>query len=221
MKRILEPEVMDTWEEAAEYDAMDFLEVNKAFAGKALEIGPEKGLILDVGTGTARIPIFICQERWEWQIIGIDLSQNMLIIGEKNIKEAGLEDRIKLESVDAKNLPYPDRNFEAVISNSIVHHLPDPLPFWRELKRVLKPGGGIFIRDLLRPENEEITEEFVSKYAADCNDRQRGLFRDSLKAAFTVDEVQEMIETVGLEGVTVYQSSDRHWTAERVANISG
>jgi ubiquinone/menaquinone biosynthesis C-methylase UbiE len=221
MKRILEPEVMDTWEEAAEYDAMDFVEVNKAFAQKALEIGPEKGLILDAGTGTARIPIFICQERLEWQIIGIDLSQNMLIIGNKNIKEVGLEDRIKLELVDAKNLPYPDHNFDAVISNSIVHHLPDPLPFWQELKRVLKPGGGIFIRDLLRPENEEITEVFVNKYAADCNERQRGLFRDSLKAAFTVDEVTETIENVGLEKVTVYQSSDRHWTAERVANISG
>lgn len=220
MKRILEPEVMDTWEEAAAYDAMDFVEVNKAFAQKALEIGPKKGLILDAGTGTARIPIFICQECLEWQIIGIDLSQNMLIIGNKNIKEAGLEKRIKLELVDAKNPPYPDHNFDAVISNSIVHHLPEPLPFWQEVKRVLKPGGGIFIRDLLRPENEEITEGFVNKYAADCNEHQRGLFRDSLKAAFTVDEVREMIETAHLEGVTIYQSSDRHWTAERLATIS-
>ena len=50
MKRILEPEVMDTWEEAAEYGAMDFVEVNKAFGQKALEIRPEKGLILDAGT---------------------------------------------------------------------------------------------------------------------------------------------------------------------------
>lgn len=218
MKRILEPEVMDTWEEATEYDAMDFIEVNKAFAQKAIEIGPKKGLILDAGTGTARIPIFICQECLEWQIIGIDLSQNMLIIGNKNIKEAGLEKQIKLELVDGKNLPYPDHNFDAVISNSIVHHLPDMLPFWREVKRVLKPGGGIFIRDLLRPENEQITEEFVNKYAAECNDRQQGLFRDSLKAAFTVDEVKEAIEAVGLKGVKIYQSSDRHWTAERAAN---
>lgn len=218
MKRILEPEVMDTKEDAAEYDAMDFVEVNKAFAHKAIEIGPKKGLILDAGTGTARIPIFICQERFEWQIIGIDLSQNMLIIGDKNIKEAGLEKRIKLELVDGKNMPYPDNNFDAAISNSIVHHLPDMLPFWREVKRVLKPGGGIFIRDLLRPENEQITEEFVNKYAAECNDRQRGLFRDSLKAAFTVDEVKEAIEAAGLKGVKIYQSSDRHWTAERTAN---
>ena len=146
MKRILEPEVMDTREEAAEYDAMDFVEVNQAFAQKALEIGPQKGLILDAGTGTARIPIFICQERLEWQIIAIDLSQNMLIIGDKNIKDAGLEARIKLELVDAKNLPYLDCNFDAAISNSILHHLPEPLPFWQELKRVLKPGGGILIK---------------------------------------------------------------------------
>ncbi|NEP42152.1 MAG: methyltransferase domain-containing protein [Okeania sp. SIO2H7] len=148
------------------------------------------------------------------------LPQNMLIIGDKNIKDAGLEARIKLELVDAKNLPYLDCNFDAAISNSILHHLPEPLPFWQELKRVLKPGGGILIRDLLRPENEEITEEFVNKYAADSNEHQRALFRDSLKAAFTVDEVKEMIKAVSLEGVKIYQSSDRHWTAERVATIS-
>jgi hypothetical protein len=41
------------------------------------------------------------------------------------------------------------------------------------------------------------------------------LFRDSLHAAFTVDEVNQLISDAGLEGVTVYQSSERHWTAER------
>lgn len=61
MERILEPEVMDSWEEAEEYDSMDFTEINQAFTETALEIGPKKGLLLDASTGTVRIPILICQ----------------------------------------------------------------------------------------------------------------------------------------------------------------
>lgn len=148
MQRVLEPEVMDTWKEAIEYDAMDFTEVNTAFAQRAIELGCKSGLVLDAGTGTARIPILICQQCPQLQVIGIDLAQNMLLIGSKNVLQAGLEKQITLELVDSKDLPYPDGQFEMVISNSLVHHLPDPLPFFLEIKRVLQPDGAILIRDL-------------------------------------------------------------------------
>ncbi|NEN92144.1 MAG: class I SAM-dependent methyltransferase [Okeania sp. SIO3H1] len=215
MDRILEPEVMNTWEEAEEYDSMDFLEVNQAFAESSIEIGPKKGLVLDVGTGTARIPILICQQQPEWQIIGIDLSKNMLTIGERNIEKAQLQSQIKLELVDAKKLPYLEHSFEMVISNSIVHHLSEPLLLFQEVKRVLQPQGGIFIRDLLRPETPELKEELVDKYARDCNQHQQKLFRDSLQAALTIVEVEKIVKDAGIKEVKIYQSSDRHWTVER------
>lgn len=88
MERILEPEVMDTAEEAIEYDAMDFKEVNAAFAELAIDLAPFQATVLDAGTGTARIPILICQQRPDWQIIAIDLAKSMLEIGEKNVKQA-------------------------------------------------------------------------------------------------------------------------------------
>jgi ubiquinone/menaquinone biosynthesis C-methylase UbiE len=206
---------MDTVAEAVEYDGMDFTEVNLAFAQLALQLLPQQGTILDLGTGTARIPILIAQKSAQINIIGIDLSENMLKIGRENINSAGLNHQIKLEKVDAKNLPYLDTQFDGVISNSIIHHLPDPLPCLKEIKRVLKPKGGFFLRDLLRPENPTIWDNLVKQYAADCNEHQRQLFRDSLQAAFTLKEVEQMIQQAGLEGVKVYQSSDRHWTAER------
>ena len=215
MQRITEPEVMDSPQEAIEYDAMDFLEVNTAFAESALALCPPTALILDAGTGTARIPIIMCQRRPQWQIIGIDLAQSMLEIGRQNVEQAGLQQQIKLELVDAKQMPYPDAYFDMVISNSIIHHLPNPLPFLEELKRVLKPNGAIFLRDLMRPNSQEILEEIVNKYAADCNEHQKMLFRDSLHAAFTLDEINELMQQASLENVHIYQSSDRHWTAER------
>jgi len=215
MQRVLEPEVMDTWEEAVEYDSMDFTEVNAAFAKSAIELGPICGKILDAGTGTARIPIAIAQMRPAWEMTCIDMSANMLKLGLENVSEANVRSQIKLELVDAKAMPYPDSYFDMVISNSIIHHLPDPLPFLREVRRVLKPNGAVFLRDLLRPEDEAIRDNLVEVYAVDCNSHQKQLFSDSLHAAFTLAEIQTMIETAGLEGVRIYESSDRHWTADR------
>jgi len=220
IERIPEVEVMDTWEAASEYDGMDFSQVNQEFAQLAIELGPETGLILDGGTGTARIPILIAQRRSKWQITGIDLSANMLFIGNQNIEQAGLQEQIKLEQVDAKQLPYSDDQFDLVISNSIVHHLSDPLLFFQEIQRVLKPQGGIFLRDLTRPSSETELNSLVEQYAGNCNDHQQKLFRDSLQAAYTLDEIINFIESVGLENIRVYQSSDRHWTAERSYPLS-
>lgn len=215
MQRVLEAEVMDSWEEAVAYDAMDFTEVNAAFAQKAIELAPTVAKVLDAGTGTARIPLLLCQQRPQWQVNGIDLAVNMLKIGAEHIKNAGLEKQIILELVDAKQLPYPSEYFDLVISNSLVHHLPAPLPFLQEIKRVLKPKGAILIRDLIRPANQEILHSLVESIGTEYNSRQKQLFADSLHAAFTLDEVNQLIFQAGLKDVKIYQSSDRHWTAER------
>ena len=216
MQRVLEPEVMDSWEEAVEYDAMDFTEVNTAFAQRAIALKPPlTAKVLDAGTGTARIPVLLCSKYPHWQVFGIDLAQNMLQIGVKHVEQAGLQDQIVLELVDAKQLPYKDEDFEMVVSNSLVHHLPDPLPFFRELKRVLKPNGAILIRDLIRPSDQETMNNLVESIGTEYDTHQKQLFRDSLHAALTLDEVNQLISQVDIPGVVVYQSSDRHWTAER------
>ncbi len=215
MNRILEPEVMDTWLEATAYDAMDFESVNTAFATDAIDLDPHAIKILDVGTGTARIPILMCQQRPQYLITGIDLAQSMLIIGQRNVEEAGLNQRIRLERVDSKRMPYPDLEFDMIVSNSLVHHLPDPLSFFQEIKRLVRPGGAILIRDLIRPESDDVVDELVARIGGEYDAHQQQLFRDSLKAALTLTEVQEPIDRVGLEQVKLSQSSDLHWTIER------
>ena len=215
MERILEPEVMDTEAEALEYDAMDFLSINTVFAQQALALGPMVGNILDAGTGTARIPILIAQLRPEWQIVAIDLAQSMLAIAERNVIAAGLEKQIRLEFVDAKHLPYADHCFDGVISNSLLHHLPRPQIFLQEVKRVLKPQGFLLLRDLLRPDTPEQLDQIVNQIGPDYSDRQTQLFRDSLQAALTLPEIENLAQTLALSDLKIYQSSDRHWIIER------
>jgi ubiquinone/menaquinone biosynthesis C-methylase UbiE len=219
LPRVLEPEVMDTTEEAADYDAMDHSTVNRVFAGDfvaALNRGltpPGSPLrVLDVGTGTALIPIELASRKLGFHITAIDLAEEMLVLGRKNVERAGYGDAIKLELVDAKQLPYLDGVFDAVMSNSIVHHIPEPGGTLAEMWRVLKPGRLLFVRDLLRPETNEEVERIVQTYAGSESPRQQQLFRQSLHAALTVAEVSELMVALGRPRECVRQTSDRHWT---------
>ncbi|WP_024544610.1 class I SAM-dependent methyltransferase [Picosynechococcus sp. NKBG15041c] len=212
--RILEPEVMDDPAEAIAYDAMDFRAVNQAFADLVAETYPqEEALVLDLGTGTAQIPILLGQQRPQWRIKGTDLAPSMLALGQQNVAAAGLGAQIELIVADAKHLPWPNHSFDVIMSNSLIHHLPDPLPCFREMARLLKPQGAIILRDLFRPGSvAEIDQIVAAAEGPGFDDRQRQLFWDSLHAAFTLGEIQAIAQATGLANAHIYQSSERHWT---------
>jgi ubiquinone/menaquinone biosynthesis C-methylase UbiE len=212
LPRVLEPEVMDTPEEARDYDAMDHGGVNRAFVTDFLAAWDGANPILDLGTGTAQIPIELCRQSPTPTVVAIDLAEHMLRVGEENVRRAGLESRIRLQRVDAKGLPFPDATFGAVISNSIVHHIPRPPEVFAEMVRVVSPGGLLFIRDLLRPADDATLLRLVETYAGEANPQQRGMFADSLHAALMVDEVAEMVAVLGFDPESVRQTTDRHWT---------
>jgi len=218
LPRILEPEVMDSAQEAIDYDMMDHAHVNRAFVDDLLAFAQlDKSLVadlrvLDVGTGTAQIPVELCGRQIPVHVTGIDLAGEMLIIGRQNVAAAKLTQNITLKLIDAKQLPYAAGTFDAVISNSIVHHIPAPLEVIVEMARVVRSGGVIFVRDLLRPDHEVELEQLVSTYAANTNDQQRQLFRQSLQAALTVEEVRSLLTVVGLPSEWCVQTTDRHWT---------
>lgn len=212
LARKLEPEVMDSAEEARDYDAMDHAVVNRVFVADFLAAWDGKNPILDVGTGTAQIPIELCRQHPGAQVLGIDLAEHMLRLGRDNIHRAGLGERIRLERWDAKQLPCTETSFAAVISNSIVHHIPEPGAVLAEMARVTIPGGVLFVRDLLRPAGEETLRRLVAEHAAGANDHQMQMFADSLHAALALEEIRGLVQALGFDPSTVRQTSDRHWT---------
>lgn len=265
LSRILEPEIMDSRQEAADYDAMDHAEVNRAFvadllaardclydpAAKPASANPIDAQfgdwddqpifdVLDLGTGTARIPIELCQQferrngdelhdaavqpgrREDDQeepgvcerirILAVDLAASMLDLARLNLEIASLMDQVQLEQVDAKQTPFADGMFDCVMSNSIIHHLPAPEGALAESVRVCRPGGLLFFRDLLRPDTEEQTLHLVSAYAGKENDHQRRMFEDSLRAALSLEEIRDLVSRLGFDSNTVQQTTDRHWT---------
>lgn len=231
LQRILEPEVMDSAEEARDYDQMDHADVNRRFVDDLLrrffaapgefsstnasEAPPH---VLDLGTGTALIPIELCRRLGElnssvrFNIVAADAAAHMLALADKNIGQAGLSDTIRTELVDAKGLPFDNGAFGVVMSNSIIHHIPDPQTVVSEALRVAAPGALIFFRDLLRPADEATLARLVAQYAADANTHQKKMFAESLHAALTVAEMQALVAAHGCSLDDVRATSDRHWT---------
>jgi ubiquinone/menaquinone biosynthesis C-methylase UbiE len=212
LSRVLEPEVMDSAEEARDYDAMDHSHVNQLFVADLLQLRTDFPTVLDVGAGTAQIPIVLCENHPTVHVVAIDMAEHMLRVAQANVERAGLAERIRLQLCDAKRMPFADATFDGVMSNSIVHHIPEPFTVFKEMTRVVKAGGILFVRDLLRPTDAAALQEFVQKYAGDANAHQQQMFADSLHAALTLDEVRGLVTRVGFAPATVHQTSDRHWT---------
>ncbi|HQU41257.1 MAG TPA: class I SAM-dependent methyltransferase [Pirellulales bacterium] len=209
---------MDSPREASDYDSMDHLEVNRRFVDDFLAAadhhgcGLAAGRILDLGTGTAQIPIELVGRRNNVSVLAVDLAGSMLVLAQRNVESAGFASQIRPERVDAKDMPYADASFAAVISNSIVHHIPDPQRVLAEACRVLQPGGLLFVRDLLRPRDDRQVRWLVETYAAGANEHQRQLFEASLRASLSLPEIREVVATLSHHPDEVQQTSDRHWT---------
>lgn len=213
MQRELEPEVMDTPDEAVAYDQMDHSEVNRRFVDDLLAAwGPIQGPVevVDLGTGTALIPIELCRRDERIHVVAVDAAEHMLEVARKNIERAGLADRVRLELADAKR--QSTGKYDVVMSNSLVHHLPEPAMFFDRAVELVRPGGMLFVRDLFRPASEAEWHRLVDLYTAGESDHGRQMFAESLRAALTVDEVRELVVARGFDPASVTATSDRHWT---------
>jgi ubiquinone/menaquinone biosynthesis C-methylase UbiE len=220
LERILEPEVMDSEQDAEEYAAFDNTAVNEEFVARALELAPPRGYVLDIGTGPGDIAILLAKRAPGLKILAIDLGEHMLAAVRRNVIQARLTDRIEIRKADAKATGMPTASFDMVISNSLVHHIPEPARLFEEVARVASAGAGLFIKDLHRPATELELRHLVDTYALGCTEYQRRTFRESLHAGLTVAEVSAMCTTLDLPGIELRRPSDRHWCLERRSTSS-
>lgn len=213
LARILEPEVMDTEEDASEYNSIPNNDVNTNFVEEVLNLLPINAVrLVDLGSGPAHIPILFALKRPQLRITAVELAENMIAIAQQNIKNAKVADRIIIKKQDIKHTMLAQKAFDIVISNSCIHHIHNPIELFAEAKRLVSKGGVIYFKDLLRPKSLPELEHLISKYAHDANDYQRALFRNSLHAALTLDEVKANVEAAGLSKAEIKQTSDRHWS---------
>jgi ubiquinone/menaquinone biosynthesis C-methylase UbiE len=109
----------------------------------------QAGRVLDIGTGPGRLPILIANERPLLQVTGIDLSPDMVKIATQEAQHRGLKN-VAFRQGSASELPFPDREFDLVISTLSFHHWKQPEKALDEIYRVLREGGEAWIYDIPR-----------------------------------------------------------------------
>ena len=212
MKRVLEPELMDDAAQARAYAKADFAEENQGFVDRFREYFPDwaGGHVVDLGCGPGDIPIRFLRSFPDAHVTAVDASRPMLDLAAEAIAGSGVANRITLRCERFQSLDLPEQA-DALLSNSLLHHVPNPLQFWFRLKQLAKPGACVLVMDLLRPDSPEAAQALVDQYAGDEDPILKRDFYRSLLAAFTEDDVAAQLAEMNLSRLLIDVPDDRHW----------
>lgn len=104
--------------------------------------------VLDVGCGTGANAMALVEHlRGNCRVVGVDTSQPMLQIGERNLPSFPYADCIRLQTAEAHQLPFSEGDFDAAMIIQVLEYSKEPIQMLQETKRVLKPGGKILVVD--------------------------------------------------------------------------
>ena len=123
----------------------------RARAARYLALGTGQ-LGLDLGTGTADLAIAVIRRSGPGtRVIGIDITPEMLEVGRKKLTRLGLQDRIELRIGDAERIDLPDNSVDGCCSAFMVRNLGDIGQGFREMLRVVRPGGRVVCLEISHP----------------------------------------------------------------------
>ncbi|KRT53956.1 class I SAM-dependent methyltransferase [endosymbiont of Ridgeia piscesae] len=214
MKRIPEPvELMDEKAQAKVYAEADFREPNQLFLNRLLALMGDRAPnhALDLGCGPADITLHVARHWHDCRVDGLDGAEAMLAHGRRLLqRHPATEARVNLICDTLPSALLPQRAYDLIFSNSLLHHLHNPDILWQTIQSTAIPGAAIFIMDLRRPNSPQTVESLVQRYAANEPQILQRDFRASLCAAFTPDEVQQQLNERGLTTLSVHNLSDRH-----------
>jgi ubiquinone/menaquinone biosynthesis C-methylase UbiE len=221
LQRVAEPEVMDDSAEVEAYSsaaAQSYLNaIDDTFVDHAMRLvgKRERGRALDIGTGPGQIVLKLARRLTRWKFVGVDRSPNMIAQGAASLTPAvELAGRVHFYVGDGNQLPFRDGSFDLVVCNSVLHHIAEPQKLLAEIVRLSKPGGAILLRDLRRP----------SRLAYPFHVRQHGrhyqglmykLYCDSVRSAYTVEELQRLLDASALKGAQIFEHNRTHIGIER------
>lgn len=115
----------------------------------ALAAPPEHGRALDIATGTGDLAIALAERAK--RVVGVDFCAPMLVPAQEKIGRAGLKGEIALCQADALSLPFADESFDCVTVAFGVRNMVDLVAAFREMRRVVRPGGRVVCLEIMRP----------------------------------------------------------------------
>ena len=215
MERVSETELMEDEEQAKAYAFADFSTPHDLFIDlfreKFSDIHPGfNDVVLDLGCGPCDITRRFANAYSDASFHAVDGAAEMLKHASELNQKENLSQKIKLIEACLPNLELPQVFYHAIISNSLLHHLQNPFVLWETIQNHAKPFAHVFVMDLVRPVDEQTVQFLSNEYAANEPDILKRDFENSLRAAYTVKEVRQQLEEMGLIKLQVEEVSDRH-----------
>ncbi len=213
LERLAEPDLMDDMAQAEAYAMADFAAPHDTFVAlyqDKLGPPPAGARVLDLGCGPGDVCVRFARRYGDCSVVGLEGAAAMLEFGARIVADAGLQSRVQLRRVYLPVETVADAPFDAVISNSLLHHLRDPLTLWSSIRRFGRPGAPVFVMDLMRPESCDSLRALVEEYASGEPEILQRDFAASLHAAYRPDEVRQQLQHSGLEHLAIEVVSDRH-----------
>jgi SAM-dependent methyltransferase len=175
------------------YDVFNRIPGLKEFEGKALH----------VGCGTAAFENFLCDRLEYARFYGLERSSTLVRIGEAVSSRLKYADRISLKIWEDDPLPFPDDEFDLVISLSSMHQWKDPEKTMTEIARVVKGDGTVFLSDFRRDQLYLPFYIFAQRMGSTFG-KEIGLnLQAAYKASFSTSQIKEMLERLSLDGWNV------------------
>jgi trans-aconitate methyltransferase len=209
--RIPEPELMNDLEQVLAYAEADFSDTDRFFVNRLKANFPNASFsrILDLGCGPGNITYLLAEAFPNAHILGIDGAERMIDLAKKRF--AGDSGLIEWDVVSLPWEKVPNHcPFDLIVSNSLLHHLHNPMVLWDAIKSAGKAGSLFWIGDLRRPDSRMEATKRVNTYAKEAPDVLKKDYFNSLLAAFTPDEIAAQLEIAGLHDVLIDCPTDRH-----------
>lgn len=143
-----------TYDDVKQFSYSDeFAFLAKPLFDRVAETAGTKGLVLDVATGTGRLPLALLDiPFFQGEVVGVDISRRMLEEAARKFGSIGVADRVHLIHHPAVPLPFADKSFDAVVMLEALEFLPDRDAALRDMVRVLRPGGWFLISNRIGPD---------------------------------------------------------------------
>jgi ubiquinone/menaquinone biosynthesis C-methylase UbiE len=188
--------------------------IEDEFVQRALGLGVDSGMILDVGTRVGLIALKILWQNENFYAIGMDRSSALIERARETASAWDLAERAFFQVGDARKMRLKTAYFDLVISDSSLHAFDDPVSVLSEINRVLKPKGALLIRDFERPTRFGMNRQ-IEEQSGRHGERMRSHIGAAIKAAFTADEIEAMVRASGLERIQFRTTEDGHVIIER------
>jgi len=189
-------------------------QLEDTFAARALKLGVESGMVLDVGTRVGLTALKLLWQNENFYSIGIDSSGPMIEHARATALAWELGERAVFQVGDPRKMRFKTAYFDLVISDSTLHRFDDAGAVVREIQRVLKPKGALLIRDFRRPNRFRMAMH-IREHSARFGDAMHRQIETAIRAAYTEAELMRIVHDAQLRGVQMVDTDPNYITMER------